>query len=130
MTGLIWFVQVVHYPLFNNVGKDNFVNYEKLHSYLTTMVVGPAMLIEIFTAFALIFYSNDIFKSNIVYLLFLMVFIIWLSTAFLQVPQHNLLGSGFNLTAHNKLVLTNWLRTILWTLRSLILSYLLYKMLP
>lgn len=125
MTGLIWFVQVVHYPLFKSVGKDNFINYEASHSFLTTMVVGPPMLVEIFTAFALIFYPISSLKSNMSYLLFFMVVLIWISTALLQVPQHSILGSGFDENAYNKLVYTNWIRTILWTLRSIILCTLI-----
>ncbi len=31
MTGLIWFVQVVHYPLFDLVGRAQFVGYEAAH---------------------------------------------------------------------------------------------------
>lgn len=31
MVGLIWFVQVVHYPLFASVGADGFTDYETAH---------------------------------------------------------------------------------------------------
>ena len=54
MTGLIWFVQVVHYPLFGNVGDEQFKTYEELHQRLTTWVVVPAMLVEIATAVLLL----------------------------------------------------------------------------
>ena len=43
MTGLIWFVQVVHYPLMARVGEDGFAEYEKHHQRLTTWVVAPPM---------------------------------------------------------------------------------------
>ena len=36
MTGLIWFVQVVHYPLFAAVGADQFVAYEVAHQRRTS----------------------------------------------------------------------------------------------
>lgn len=32
MTGLIWFVQVVHYPLFALVGSTGFAAYESAHA--------------------------------------------------------------------------------------------------
>ena len=54
MTGLIWFVQVVHYPLLANVGADGFAAYAQRHSSLTTWVAGPAMLIELGAAMALV----------------------------------------------------------------------------
>ena len=41
MTGVIWFVQCVHYPLFASVGEEGFRNYEERNSALTTWVVAP-----------------------------------------------------------------------------------------
>jgi hypothetical protein len=46
MAGVIWFVQVVHYPLFSRIGSEKFSLYSKAHSRLTTCVVGPPMLVE------------------------------------------------------------------------------------
>jgi hypothetical protein len=50
MTGLIWFVQVVHYPLMAAVGSPGFAAYEAAHSRRTTWVVAPVMLAEAATA--------------------------------------------------------------------------------
>lgn len=36
------------------------------------------------------------------------------STALLQVPCHSILAKGFDATAHERLVNTNWIRTICW----------------
>src|SRR4051794_17906237 len=49
MAGIIWFVQVVHYPLFGRVGNDAFCDYESAHRRLTTIVVGPTMVLELAT---------------------------------------------------------------------------------
>jgi hypothetical protein len=54
MTGLIWFVQVVHYPLMARVGRVGFADYEAAHTRRTTWVVAPPMLIEGFTAVVLL----------------------------------------------------------------------------
>ncbi|MDP9439422.1 MAG: hypothetical protein M3P49_11875, partial [Actinomycetota bacterium] len=54
MVGLIWFVQIVHYPLFASVGRGGFAEYSRAHSRLTGLVVGPPMLIEAGTAVALV----------------------------------------------------------------------------
>ncbi len=56
MAGVIWFVQVVHYPLFSRIGSEKFSLYSNAHSRLTTCVVGPPMLVECkkhYTNFAL-----------------------------------------------------------------------------
>ena len=54
MTGLIWFVQVVHYPLFNGVGLADFADYEKRHSDLTTYIVIVPMFAELISAALLV----------------------------------------------------------------------------
>ena len=37
MTGVIWFVQIVHYPLFANVSRSAFAEYERRHANLTEL---------------------------------------------------------------------------------------------
>ncbi len=123
MTGLIWFVQIVHYPLFSKVGQDQFIVYEKFHNSLTTWVVGPVMLAEAITALILATRQG----GTVLWTCLGLLGVIWLSTAFLQVPQHSILEAGFNPEAHRKLVSTNWIRTILWSARALLLTTLLLK---
>jgi hypothetical protein len=55
MVGIIWFVQVVHYPLFERVGKCGFQAYSAADSCLTGLVVGTPMLVEAATAVAPLF---------------------------------------------------------------------------
>lgn len=38
--GLIWFVQIVHYPLFDRVKKADFAGYEQQHVRKTGWEVG------------------------------------------------------------------------------------------
>ena len=52
MTGVIWFVQVVHYPLFASVGAEGFSRYEALHATRTGWVVAPLMLCELVASVA------------------------------------------------------------------------------
>lgn len=47
MVGLIWFVQVMHYPLSAAVGSDGFVRYERLHQRRTSLAVGPLMAVQL-----------------------------------------------------------------------------------
>src|SRR4051812_47184292 len=54
MVGIIWFVQIVHYPLFARVGAAQFPAYEGAHSSLTTAVVAAPMLIEASTSVLLV----------------------------------------------------------------------------
>ena len=54
MVGLIWFVQIVHYPLFSRVGRNSFCRYEMDHQRLVTSIVAPGMLTEMATAIMLV----------------------------------------------------------------------------
>lgn len=121
MTGLIWLIQVVHYPLFARVGAAGYRDYQLAHQELITLVVGPVMLVEAMVAGALVLSRRDAWTMTAAILLVL----IWASTAFLQVPMHEILNDGFNAEAHTRLVQTNWIRTIGWTARGIIALYLI-----
>ena len=51
MSGGIWFVQIVHYPLFALVADQALGRYEKEHVLRTGWVVGPLMVAEGLTPF-------------------------------------------------------------------------------
>ncbi len=125
MVGLIWFVQVVHYPLFSSVGQSPFPEYERLHQKRTTLVVAPLMLIEALTATLIL--TTDLSPSarDLAWIGWVLLLLIWLSTAFLQVPLHRRLAEGYDPLAVRRLVRTNWSRTIAWTVRGFIAVLLL-----
>ncbi len=54
IVGLIWFVQLVHYPLMSRVGPGAYPVYQRAHQSLTTLAVGPAMLVELIASIALV----------------------------------------------------------------------------
>ena len=121
MVGLIWFVQLVHYPLFSAVGIKEFPAYEQSHQRLTTWAVGPMMLIELVSTFALPFRMPVGSATWLAWLGLALLIAIWLSTWLLQVPAHHSLQvNGFSHTVHSRLVRTNWIRTVAWSVRGLI----------
>ena len=122
MTGLIWFIQVVHYPLFARVGKNHYEMYQTSHMRLTTWVVGPPMVIEALTGVALLFVVLKGIPPVLVWANLGLLGMIWISTVLWQVPQHNTLLNGFNAVAHQRLIRSNWVRTFAWTVRALLLS--------
>ena len=117
MVGVVWFVQVVHYPLFSRVGPEKFSLYSEAHSRLTTYVVGPPMLAEAATALLLVFRRPEGVPLAAALTGLALVVVVWLSTALLQVPRHTTLGSGFDRRAWSGLVLSNWVRTVAWSAR-------------
>ena len=126
MVGLIWFVQVVHYPLKREVGAAAFQRYQDAHMQRTSWVVGPPMLIEAFTALVLPFVLSAPAAQMVAWIGVVLLAAVWASTALLQVPAHARLQVGFDLAAHGKLVRGNWLRTVGWTCRGGIAMSLLW----
>lgn len=130
MCGLIWLVQVVHYPLFAAVGRAEFPAYQKRHMQRTSWVVGPPMLTEGVSGVALLFWVPIGVDPLLVWLGMGLLLAIWASTFSLQVPRHEELLDGFDERAHAFLVKSNWLRTLLWSVRALLALFLIYEVLP
>lgn len=125
MVGLIWFVQIVHYPLFSKVSSAEFSLYEQMHQRMTTWVVAPLMFAELGTAIWLCVAGSGVVPAWQSWLGLVLVILIWLSTAFLQVPAHESLSVEFSAEQHAKLVNTNWIRTVAWSLRGVLVLWML-----
>lgn len=120
MTGLIWFVQVVHYPLFTAVGASEFTAYEQQHTRLTAWVVGPFMAVEGVSALAILALRPDGVALWLILAGLLLLAVIHASTIFLQVPAHGVLTERFDADTVDRLVHTNWVRTAGWSFRSVL----------
>lgn len=125
MTGVIWFVQVVHYPLFVRVGEREFAVYEAEHTLRTGWVVGPPMLVEVATATLALLpgLRPDFFPMWAAILGEMLVGVTWLSTAALQIPLHRQLIGGYEARAAARLVSSNRVRTACWSLRAVLLIW-------
>ena len=114
MTGLIWLVQLVHYPAFRFVDAPQFAEFHAFHSTRITWIVLPVMTFEFVSAFLLAYRTNEtMWIANAI-----AVVLIWLATALLSVPTHNQLAIGKSDELIYRLARTNWPRTIIWSLRS------------
>ena len=129
MVGVIWFVQIVHYPLFRLIGRDEFSDYQLSHIHKTSQVVLVPMFIEMGTGGLLVLSPPADIPRWLPLMGMGMLLIIWALTGFVQVPQHDILTSGFDEKAHRTLLLTNWLRTALWSARGILVLYMLTRLL-
>ena len=121
MTGVIWVIQLVHYPSFKYVDEKKFADFAKFHASRISWIVLPLMLVEFMSAFYLLdLHSWAIYNLS-------GVVMIWLSTFFLSVPCHNKLQKGKDNSQINRLVFTNWPRTILWSMRSACFTWFLLQ---
>lgn len=121
MTGLIWIVQVLHYPSFALIKDNRFAEFHEFHTRRITFIVLPAMTLELTTAIAILYFWP---QSLWLWVNASTLLMIWMSTFFLSVPIHNKLSKGPSLESVRRLVITNWFRTGLWSLRFVILGYL------
>lgn len=120
MVGLIWFVQVVHYPLFTAVGRDAFAAYERAHQQRTSALVLPLMGTETLATVALAVLAADPTTRLLAYSGAGLLVVIHASTFGLQMPRHRRLARGFDPEVARSLVRTNWIRTAGWTARGMV----------
>ena len=119
MVGILWMVQIVQYPLFSKVDGVGFDGFHDAHMTTITFVVGPLMLVEVATAVGLLLARPGWIPSWSMWAGLALIGLVWLSTWFVQVPLHNALASGgLEVAVVDKLVATNWVRTLGWSARA------------
>ena len=130
MTGLIWFVQIVHYPLFGRVEPLAFARYHAAHTRRTGHVVLVPMILELATSALLVVHRPEGVQTGLVWAGLAAALLVWASTAFVQIPLHRKLASGFDPAAHRMLVWTNAFRTLIWSLHALIVLIMTTQAIP
>ena len=121
LVGLIWIIQIVHYPSFALIGDTNFKAYHEFHTRSISWIVAPLMTIELGLAIYLSWSNN--FEWHFLFPLILVIGI-WVSTMLLQIPLHSKLARDNQQSTIRQLVSTNWIRTILWTIKGFWLIWL------
>jgi len=117
LVGVILMTQILSYPLLLKLGISNFYNYYNSYTKRISFIVIPLMIFEVLLSIILNIILNNfyLFASNI------LLFVVWGSTFFIQVPIHNKLSSNHSYVLINKLIYTNWIRTIAWICKLIIL---------
>ncbi|MCU0253984.1 MAG: hypothetical protein MUE47_05535 [Acidobacteria bacterium] len=127
MVGVIWFVQLVHYPMLDRAAGAGFAAYQRENTRRTAWVVIPPMAAEALTALALVLRPPAGVPRAAAWAGLALVAAIWLSTALLQVPRHRRLESGYDAVAHRGLVATNWIRTAAWSARGGLVLWMILR---
>ena len=115
MVGVIWIMQLVHYPSFNFINVEEYKSFQEFHMKRISLIVIPVMIIELISGVLIfwIYQTDNIFFNISLFCLFF----IWFLTAILFSKMHQKLTLGYQISIVTKLVNLNWLRTISWTLR-------------
>ena len=88
-----------------------------------SLIVGPVMVLELATG-VLLLVGNS--KNLPIIISFIILILIWAITGIFFSGAHGKLITGYNALVVDKLVSMNWIRTILWTLKMLLLLGFLY----
>lgn len=121
MVGILIMVQIVVYPAMALVPNGAFVRYERAHQRAMARALAAVAPLEAATAIWLIVVPGEVpiwmpVAGGAI------LGGLWLVTAIVFVPIHTTLGSGFDPTLQRRLVTMNWIRTIGWIVRGLIVA--------
>jgi hypothetical protein len=128
LVGMIWFVQLIHFPLYKAAAEKDAAAFEKAHTGLMIQLMFPMMIVELVTATLLLLYRPGRMTAGEVLFGLILIAGIWLATTFLVVPAHQKLSQGFDDAALHRLLVFNWLRTLGWSLRGLLMFFACFRM--
>ena len=125
MTGMIWSMQILEYPLFALVGPQEFPAYHQRHNRgLPILVILPSIGASV-SAVVLIFTRParlPLWSCIVIAVLDLLIIV---ATVAREAPLHAQLDrEGYSPTIIRQLVQSNWIRTLLWTVNAIILLVL------
>lgn len=130
MTGLIWTIQVVHYPIFDAIehGCNNGLWHRFANRHTTTIsyVVGPFMVAEGVTGLWIVAAPPAGISRALPLVALALMGAAYGVTALVSAPLHGRLAPHFDSALHTRLVRTNWMRTAAWTLRAVVLCVIAY----
>jgi hypothetical protein len=115
MVGLIWMVQLVHYPLFDRVDPSRWSGFHADHSARITWVLALPMPLQLLTALVLVAAPPAGAHRALLAVALGGVAVALAVTALVSVPAHDVLSTGYDADAHRRLVVSNWTRTAAWT---------------
>ena len=124
--GVIWFMQVLEYPLFAYVGMEAFSTFHAQHNRRLPGVVFAPMLLAFASTATLLFVRPAPVPAWLAWLGVALVGVVLVSSFTLLIPRHlRLTNEGYSLEVIQELVRFNWLRTAAWTLHALVLLTML-----
>jgi hypothetical protein len=116
MTGVIWLVQRLHYPMFeglHTLSDTAFKDWMDFHTRRISPIVGPVMLMEAATAVLLLLQGSALEIPLWLHAINLLL----LTAIFIATALGAVRAQGYQRVVVERLVRLNWIRTVSWTLR-------------
>jgi len=144
MFGIIWLVQLVQYPIFAGLDRVEFQKWHRFHTKRISWIVAPLMIAELSLVSVWLFqvFSNSggsvvgesavvgsvaladsALRISVAFMWFLTV-MMWGATFLISVPLHaKLEASGYDFVTIQKLTRTNWIRTMIYSIKIMVVLY-------
>ena len=120
LLGVIIMTQFITYPTFLIIDKNSFNKYHRKYVNIISIIVAPAMILEISSLIILVYLSKDFLLVKSLILLLC----IWLTTFIIMVPSHNILSRKNDSKEIKKLININWVRTFLWSVKLIVMLFI------
>jgi hypothetical protein len=127
LAGVIWTVQVVHYPLFARVDAAGFPAAMADHGRRISGVVVVPWALQGTTMVLLLARPPAGVPTVLLLSAAMLAALPVVVTLAASVPAHRALGSGFDPSIHARLLATNWLRTVAWTAHAVVAVAILLR---
>ena len=109
---VLWLVQLVIYPSFLRIESSDLLAWHKAYTLRVSFVILPLMFGQL--ALSILSVVGD--ASILEWTAFVFVLVCWILTFFVSVPLHRKIEQNdVTRETRQKLITTNWPRTILWS---------------
>lgn len=122
MLAITWYAHLTHYPLLKAVALSDFKNYHSKYVNATLIPIGIPMLIELIISIVLALSFGTAYIIS-----FLLVVAVWSVTFLWSVRCHSHLEVSFNEKSYQSLMLSNLIRSLLWTFKFILAIYFIKK---
>lgn len=109
---LIWMVQVIVYPTFHKINNNEFIDWHRKYCNGIGFFVLPVMSFQLLETASSCFFS----VGNLIWFKLVSVLGTWLITFLVSAPCHRKLQVGKDHQVIDRLIRTNWWRTLLWSI--------------
>jgi hypothetical protein len=127
MSGVLWTMQLLNYPLLALVGRDAFTGYETAHNRRFGLVVIPGVLAALTGTIGLLASRPRQIPSWAPGCELALVAVVIASTVALQGRQHAALARGFDAGILRGLVRSNWIRVIAWSAAGVLALWMCHR---
>ena len=117
LVGLIWLIQLIHYPAFRHIESSCWNQFHQAHSAALGLLAGGPMVISLLVGVWLAYTAGDVRQ----YVVVGCEILAWLVTFGLSVPEHTRLAKAKDGAAIARLIRWNWVRTLAWTVKLAVL---------